>query len=172
MHRRGTRCQPSILISYMTRLEDRISYGEGATVCGTAALLRNDRNGLKEQAQAMGRDLHALGAYFCRTFFLLGDADLSALSRPVSDSWSFIACQRRQLMRSSTDERSERRAALAQAASWQNNRLTSSLPPSFLPHKRSVSRFGHSQTVTIYRSISEHVSVENLPFVWVIILFT
>jgi hypothetical protein len=53
--------------------------------CGyqRAALLRNDRNAWREALMIFWlllgsekRDLQALGAYFCRIFFLLGDEDL------------------------------------------------------------------------------------------------
>lgn len=39
-----------------------------------------------------GRDLQALGAYFCRTFFRLGDDDLLSTSMScIGDGWLFMA---------------------------------------------------------------------------------
>ena len=64
---------------------------------------RNDRNGLglrRGCCISAKRDLQALGAYFCRTFFLFGEDDRSLSFCPKWDGRSLIMRWRGQSMRS------------------------------------------------------------------------
>jgi hypothetical protein len=66
-------------------------------VAARNATLRNRRNASREAlgeaarlGTVPGRDVQALGAYFCRIFFRFGDADRSPSMKLSGDGWSFM----------------------------------------------------------------------------------